>query len=255
MLKGLREVSRYLSEASAVLAITSATILGASDSKAPGVALGGAAVVLLFVAVWWDRRRRRAGAARRTSVARSLFDASDVRHVLESLVEGMGVLHPWRVTLYRVDGLEWQRLERRSSFPLYEDSGGRSRIPVDTGCLGLALKVGSPDELPWLPDPRQDYSGYVDVQVSRRLAHGDVDALRMRSRSYVAGTFRLAAGAHQGDVVGIVVESEVPNGVSRAEFIRSFSPELVTILYGMVIARGLAREVLAAPESGVDLRH
>jgi hypothetical protein len=56
----------------------------------------------------------------------------------------------------------------------------------------------------------------------------------MRSRSYAAVVHDLPFGPHEGVQVGIVAESEVPNGVFLARLVRDFPVEVVAMLHKLV---------------------
>lgn len=238
--------ARYLGEAAGALGIVSGALLAFEAERGWGVVCACASVLAMLLAIVRDIVIGRRRAKRDLRAADSIFTSSDVRLVLTSLAERMSVPLPWRISLYQIEGNEWTRLIRRSSFPRYEDAGGRPRFPSDSGCLGTALRLGVPDEIPWLPDPHEDFAGYVEAHLSRRITHDTIDAFRMKSRSYVAGTFEIRMGAHQGRVVGIVVESEEPNGVTRTSFSRTFSVETVTMIHTLVRAQSEAAWLRAA---------
>lgn len=98
-----------------------------------------------------------------------------------------------RVSLFRCDGDHFTLVARRSPRPLFDESLGRGRYPLDQGLLGRAWAEGKAGE-PSLP-PAGDEHGpprrrWLDAQRRLGVPEGVASAFTMHSQAYAA--FRIA---------------------------------------------------------------
>lgn len=225
---------RHLGEISGGLGIGATALLTFAGSRVWGVVLAVLAVLALAASIGLSVRRskmrRRAADSRSTTIV----EAADIRALLKSSAGVIGMPVPWRISVYEVNADKWHRLARRSSYPDYENHAGRLSFDSGSGCLGRALRSGGTDALPALPDPKQDFDGWIAAQVNRRISHRDAERMRMRSQSYAAIVHEIPFGPYEGAIVGIVAECEEPLGVELARMVRAFSLETTSMLHKLV---------------------
>jgi GAF domain-containing protein len=116
-----------------------------------------------------------------------------IRSELIALQERAHMFSSDRISLFRCDGDHFTLIGRRSARPLFDESLGRGRYPLDEGALGLAWAQGKIG-VPSLPDPGPEGEPpkrrWLDAQRKMGIAEEVAAALRMRSQAYAA--FRIA---------------------------------------------------------------
>lgn len=116
-----------------------------------------------------------------------------IRHELLALEERTHLFSSGRVSLFRCDRDYFTLVGRRSARPLFDQSFGRGRYPLDQGVLGRAW-AETPVGVPSLPDPGPEGQPpkrrWLDAQKKLGVPEEVAAAFTMRSQSYAA--FRIA---------------------------------------------------------------
>jgi hypothetical protein len=133
-----------------------------------------------------DRLERRAVAGERAIIRL-------MRAELISLQERAHQFSSERVSLFRCDGQHFTLVARRSPRPLFDESLGRLRYPLDHGVLGRAWaegKAGEPSLPPGGDEREAPRRRWLDAQRRLGVPEEEASALTMRSQAYAA--FRIA---------------------------------------------------------------
>jgi hypothetical protein len=159
-----------------------------------------AAVLALAEAATVARRQLRLAAvvaerdeSRERAIAAEQAIIRLIRQELIALQERAHLFSSDRVSLFRSDSDHFTLVGRRSARPLFDQSLGRGRYPLDEGVLGLAWAQGTAD-VPSLPDAGPEGQApkrrWLDAQRKLGVAEDVAAALTMRSQAYAA--FRIA---------------------------------------------------------------
>jgi hypothetical protein len=166
-----------------------------------------------------QRKLSRLEAERRQLLARAEDAETSLLHLIrDELIAMEARAHLYsneRISVFRCDGNCFTLVARRSRRPLFDESLGRARYPLDQGVLGRAWADGAAEET-GLPTPGPEGQpprrGWLTAQERRwRVPEVVAERFAMRSQSYVG--FRIEQEERSLGV--IVFESTV--SASEAE--------------------------------------
>jgi hypothetical protein len=168
-------------------------------------------------------RERRQFAGRAESAEHALMHL--MRAELIDLQERADLFSGERVSLFRCDGEVFTLVARRSPMPIFDQSLGRLRYPVNQGVLDLAWRQNTAgiESLPEPGDEPMPRRRWLDAQKKLNIPDDVASAFVMRSQSYAA--FRIAERDRSLGV--IVFESTV--SVDEAKAAGGTSPTKRTV--------------------------
>jgi hypothetical protein len=223
----------------AVIALTAASGVSHGHYKLAGRRLPAswtliviAAALALVEAVLVGRRQRRidtldsqrAEFARRAALAERALMLL-LRAELIALQERARLYSSERVSLFRCDGDSFTLVARRSSMPVYDESLGRGRYPLDAGVLGQAWERNSAgvESLPPAGTDTIPKRRWLDAQSKLKIPEAVACDLKMRSQSYAG--FRIVQRERS---LGVIVFESVIS-VSEATLGGGTSPTKRTV--------------------------
>ena len=199
-----------------------------------GLILLGFALAVYGVAEWGHRLLGRGRRARIDDTMGHLNRMAQVQGRLSALALDAQLVPPWRISIYEFTDGYWRRVARDSNYAPFRNCG-RHTLPAGEGVLAWAARTGGFNDLVGLPDPMLDWQGYLNFHASRNVPCGTVTKFTMRSRAYAGVVTRLNEGGDKDLDVGLIVESEDPDGINAGLVQRHVSRNMVTLLHRLAV--------------------
>lgn len=220
------------------------------------VIAGGLALLFYIVSLIRLRRENLV----KQHLADQISASIDLDRVLREAAISLGLGGPprgWRVSLYRLrfsngraDTGIWQLEARVANQQAYELANDLTQMSLTQGVLRTAIGAadqprGGIDELPPLPDPETESDLWFGIMSAWGFEREELTG-GIKARSCCGRVFRvgLSRGGGQDMTLGLVAESERPEGITRQRMEEVLTRPVFELLYELIHLREEVRASL-----------